>query len=100
MKTRDLVAIGIPSGPCADRAKRILQEAGAAKRGMTSVLDDLKRVAVAPATFVNDQRYGALAQRLLDHLSAVGRFQARASDAPYQVWGRDLEPEALKQMKN
>jgi tRNA-splicing ligase RtcB (3'-phosphate/5'-hydroxy nucleic acid ligase) len=28
------------------------------------------------------------------------RFQARERDAPYQIWGRDLEPDALKQMKN
>src|SRR5262245_38596985 len=32
--------------------------------------------------------------------AALSRFQARASDAPYQVWGRDLEAEAVKQMKN
>src|SRR5262245_37844068 len=32
--------------------------------------------------------------------AALSRFQARASDAPYQIWGRDLESEALKQMKN
>jgi tRNA-splicing ligase RtcB len=100
MKTRELVAIGIPAGPCAEMAKQILQKAGEAKGQMAPVLDDLKRVAAAPAAFVDDQRYGALAQRLRDHHSAVGTFQARSSDAPYRVWGRDLESEALKQMKN
>jgi len=30
----------------------------------------------------------------------VRSFQPRSEDAPYQVWGRDLEPDALKQMKN
>jgi tRNA-splicing ligase RtcB len=100
MKTRDLVAIGILGGPCADVAKRILQQAGAGKREMAAVVDDLRRVAAALATFVDDPFYGALAQRLLDHRSAADRFQARASDAPYQVWGRDLEPDAVKQMKN
>jgi tRNA-splicing ligase RtcB len=100
MKTRDLVAIGIPAGPCADTAKRILQQAPEAKRALASVLDDLKRVAEAPASFVDDRRYGALAQQLLDHRSAGGGFQARVSDAPYQVWGRDLEPDAVKQMTN
>jgi tRNA-splicing ligase RtcB len=100
MKTRDLVAIGIPAGTCAETAKQILQKAGAAKHQMTSVLQDLRRVAEAPVSFVNDTRYGQLAQRLVDHQSAGGRFQARTNDAPYQVWGRDLESEALKQMKN
>ena len=35
-----------------------------------------------------------------EHVPAVGSFQARGEDAPYQVWGRDLEPDALRQMKN
>ena len=34
MKTRDLVKMGIPAGRCADAAKRILQDADAAKRNM------------------------------------------------------------------
>jgi hypothetical protein len=43
MKTRDLVAIGIPAGACADTAKHILQKAQTAKRSMAAVLNDLKR---------------------------------------------------------
>jgi tRNA-splicing ligase RtcB len=100
MKTRDLVALGIPAGPCAERAKQLLQQAHAAKRGMATVLDDLKRLALAPGTFVDDERYGPLAQELLDHIAAGGRFQTRERDAPYRIWGADLEPEAVKQMKN
>jgi tRNA-splicing ligase RtcB len=30
----------------------------------------------------------------------LGTFRQRESDAPYQVWGTGLEPEALQQMKN
>jgi tRNA-splicing ligase RtcB len=30
----------------------------------------------------------------------AGKFQPRLSDAPYQVWGTNLEPDALQQMKN
>lgn len=100
MKTRDLVAIGIPAGACAERAKQLLQEAHTAKRSMAIVLDDLKRLALSPGTFVDDERYGELAQQLLDQIAAGGRFQARESDAPYRIWGSDLEPEAVKQMKN
>lgn len=99
MKTRDLVALGIPAGPCAERAKQLLQEAHAARRG-SIVLDDLKRLAVSPSTFVDDERYGELARQLLDHIAAGESFRPRESDAPYRVWGTDLEAEALKQMKN
>jgi len=100
MKTRDLVAIGIPAGRCAERAKQVLQKAQASKRSMAKVIDDLKQLALSPGAFVDDERYGELAREVLDHIVAGGRFQARESDAPYRIWGSDLEPEAVKQMKN
>ena len=100
MKTRDLVNIGIPAGPCADTAKQILQRAQTAKRSMATVLDELTRVAASPAAFVEDDRYGNLAQKLLDHTAAGGTFRPRDRDAPYRIWGRDLEPDAVQQLKN
>jgi tRNA-splicing ligase RtcB len=100
MKTRDLVALGIPAGPCAEHAKALLQAAQASKRSTAAVLDDLKRLALSPETFVDDERYGELARRLLDEKSARGSFQVRESDAPYRVWGSDFEPDALRQMQN
>jgi tRNA-splicing ligase RtcB len=100
MKTRDLVNIGIPGGPCADRAKQILQQAHSAKQSMASVLEDLKRVAESPAAFVEDERYGGLARQLLAHTASVAAFQPRDADAPYQIWGTNLEPDAVQQLKN
>jgi tRNA-splicing ligase RtcB len=100
MKTRDLVAIGIPAGPCAERAKQILQKAHAAKRSMSAVHDDLERVAAAPATFIDDEVYGDLARQLIDYTTAAGTFRPRQGDAPYRVWGTNLESDALQQMKN
>jgi tRNA-splicing ligase RtcB len=41
-----------------------------------------------------------LAQQLLDQIAARGRFSPRESDAPYRVWGGDLEADALTQMRN
>jgi tRNA-splicing ligase RtcB (3'-phosphate/5'-hydroxy nucleic acid ligase) len=100
MKTRDLVAMGIPAGACAERAHRILQDAQTAKRSMTAVIETLKRVAASPATFVDDAQYGELARALVDDAASSERFRARAVSAPYCVWGSDLEDDALKQMKN
>jgi tRNA-splicing ligase RtcB len=100
MKTRDLVAIGIPAGACAETAKQILQRAHTAKRSMRVVQDELKRLAASPAEFLNDEFYGALAQQMVDHEVAAGTFRPRLSDAPYQVWGSNLESDALQQMKN
>jgi tRNA-splicing ligase RtcB len=100
MKTRDLVKLGIPAGACADTAKQILQKARASKQSMPMVLDELKRVAAAPATFVGNERYGGLAQRLLDHAAAGGTFVPREADAPYKIWGDNLEATAVQQLKN
>ena len=100
MKTRDLVAIGIPAGACAETAKQILQKAHTAKRSMRVVQDELKRVAATPAEFLDDDVYGGLAQQMVDHAAAAGTFRPRLSDAPYQVWGSNLESDALQQMKN
>jgi tRNA-splicing ligase RtcB len=100
MKTRDLVKIGIPAGPCAEAAKQILNRTHRAKRRMSTVLDDLGRVATSPATFVDDPVYAGLAQRLLDHAAAGQRFTPRESDAPYHIWGDNLEATAVQQLQN
>jgi tRNA-splicing ligase RtcB len=100
MKTRDLAKIGIPAGRCADAARRILQEAHAAKRSMVTVLDDLGRVAISPAAFLDNPGYAGLAQLLLDRAAAEGSFVPREVDAPYQIWGDNLEAAAVQQLKN
>jgi tRNA-splicing ligase RtcB (3'-phosphate/5'-hydroxy nucleic acid ligase) len=100
MKTRDLAKIGIPAGRCADAAKQILQEAQAAKRSMATVFDDLGRVAKSPASFLDDGEYAGLAQLLLDRAAAEGGFVPRDVDAPYQIWGDNLEAAAVQQLKN
>jgi tRNA-splicing ligase RtcB len=100
MKTKDLARIGIPAGACAEAAKQILQDAHAAKRSMVAVLDDLGRVAASPATFLSDPVYADLAQRLVDHGAAGKTFTPREIDAPYQIWGDNLEATAVQQLKN
>jgi tRNA-splicing ligase RtcB len=100
MKTRDLVTMGIPAGRCAEAAKQILQRAKTDKRGMLTVVEDLRRVAGSPSAFLNDFAYGALAKMLVDDAAAGGTFVPRKTGAPYQIWGRDIESGALDQMKN
>src|SRR5574338_165944 len=100
MNTRELVAIGFPAGACVEHAKHVLHQARAAHQNMAAIVEDLKRIAAAPASFVDDVRYGALARQLVDQIAARDRFRPRDSDAPYRVWGADLEAEALTQMRN
>ena len=63
--------IGIPAGQCAETAKQILQKAKAAKTRMRAMQDELKRVAAAPREFLDDDRYGALANQLVEHTAAA-----------------------------
>ena len=100
MKTRDLVRMGIPAGRCAEMAKQILHRAHGAKASMAAVLDELQRVATKPDAFVGDDRYGALAQELIDHAESGRTFKPRDADAPYRIWGANLEPDAVQQLKN
>ncbi|HZM94783.1 MAG TPA: RtcB family protein [Vicinamibacterales bacterium] len=99
MKTRDLVAIGIPPD-CAEMAKQILQKAQAAKQSMRPVIDELTRVAASPHAFIGDERYGKLAEQLVAQAADTSRFRPRDADAPYRIWGTNFEPDALRQMSN
>ena len=100
MKTRDLARIGIPAGPCAEAARRVLRENRGDEPGAAVVLADLKRVAASPAAFVDDARYGEPARRLTESTAGGGPFHPREHDAPHRIWGSDLEPEAIRQLKN
>jgi tRNA-splicing ligase RtcB (3'-phosphate/5'-hydroxy nucleic acid ligase) len=100
MKTRELAAIGIPPGPAAEAAKCVIQIARAAKISVRIVQDDFARVVAAPAAFVDDTRYGALAARLQEHQAAAGAFVSRETDAPYRIWGEHLEPDSIRQLQN
>jgi tRNA-splicing ligase RtcB (3'-phosphate/5'-hydroxy nucleic acid ligase) len=100
MKTRELVRMGIPAGACADTARQLLERAKTAKQSVPALREDLTRVAASPADFLDDERYGRLAQQLVDHAAAADTFRPRANDAPYRIWGADLEPDAVQQLKN
>ena len=100
MNTRELVAIGFPAGACARHAAQVLQQAHAAKLDMAIVVEELKRLAVSPSTFVDHDVYGELARKLQEHIEARGRFQARESDAPYQIWGENLESKHCSRCRN
>lgn len=100
MKTRELARLGIPPGPCAEEAKRLLQMAHAAKTSHRVVADVLPQVVAAPAAYRDDARFGRLAECLEVHQAAAGAFSAREQDAPYRVWGDDPEPESVRQLQN
>jgi tRNA-splicing ligase RtcB len=100
MKTRELVAMGIPAGASADTAKQILQKLQAKKQSVKVVRDDFARVVASPEAYLDDVTYGPLAARLIERAQAADTFKPRSIDAPYQIWGEGLEADAVQQLKN
>ena len=100
MKTRDLVRLGIPAGRAAETARQILQQARSTRQSTATLLAELEAVADSPAAFLDHERYGTLARQLMDHAAAAGTFRPREADAPYRIWGANLEPDAVQQLKN
>jgi tRNA-splicing ligase RtcB len=92
--------LGIPAGAPAETAKQILQKARSGRQSTATVLAELSAVAGSPDAYLDDERYGTLARRLIDHAAAAGTFQPRQGDAPYTIWGAGLEPDAVQQLKN
>ena len=92
--------MGIPARAAADEARRILQKAGSSRQHMAAVRTALQAVIATPAAYADDPVYGALAAQLIAHANAQGQYRARAGDAPYRIWGEDLEKDAVQQLKN
>ena len=100
MKTRDLIKLGIPAGPCIEAAHQALRRAQSAGCGTRAVLDDFLSVVEAPSRFVDDESYGVLARCLDERAAARERYVPRAADAPHRIWGTHHETDALVQLRN
>ncbi len=97
MKSRDIVAIGIPKHlvKIAQRTLAAAQQSGMKKRAMP---DFLAAVWSNPEANVTDPIAADLATSLVDYKASAKNFEARESPAPYRQWGTDLEPQSVQQM--
>ena len=96
MKAQKLKAWGIPQGPLLSSfLERVgwLREEGMSIDEITALY---REVADDPEAYFKDPRISDLAR----DLSATTRFVERDAPAPWKMWGRDLDPAALKQMEN
>jgi tRNA-splicing ligase RtcB (3'-phosphate/5'-hydroxy nucleic acid ligase) len=101
MKTRHLTAIGIPPGEGVTLATKLLQAARDANRDTRAVFADLKQIVREPSAFLTDERYGALARSIAARPPRVqDAASPRTLDAPHRIWGTNLEPDAVQQLKN
>ena len=99
MKNRTLENLGVPAGEPMRLAKQLWQDALQGGMKKSEIHSAIKAVAAAPAEHLDDRFFGALARRLAS-LDPVEAFVEREEPAPWLQWGRDLEVEAIQQMRN
>lgn len=100
MKTRELLRLGIPHGPCIGLARTAIAAARAARRGELALIGDLRGVAAHPERFGNDPIWGELARALRRAPPSACPRTPRQHPAPYRIWGSGFEDTALQQMAN
>jgi len=101
MKTRQLINLGIPKGPCIGAARRALaqySQAHPGKRGSLATL--LSEIIADPDLFQSDTIFGTLAKQLILATETQGSHEERLDPAPYTRWGKDLDDQSVQQMKN
>ena len=99
MRSRDLVALGVPRSqvPLAGAALRSAALAGV-KKGVQR--KHLEAVLAAPADYLEDPHFATLARALSNLHQTRESFQQRAEPAPYRQWGTDIEPQSVRQMEH
>jgi tRNA-splicing ligase RtcB len=95
---KDLIALGLPSGPHIGMLLAVLP-AAQAELGEPTLREILGRLATDPATFLQHPHFGPAAAALQAQRRPPP-YIPRQTPAPLRVWGEGLEPEALQQIKN
>ncbi len=98
MKKRDLYHLGLSKGPLMDAAIAAMAAASAAGMKSQALRDMVVAVLGSPRSFLDHPQFGRLAAALLAQGREPAAFTRRSAPAPYRIWGRDLDAEAVKQM--
>lgn len=99
MKTRDLIALGVPQGEPLETAKRACQAAARAGLKKRKIQTAVKAVVKTPESHLDDPHFGPLANAL-QNTAQVRAASARASGrAPWRQWGENLERTSVEQME-
>jgi tRNA-splicing ligase RtcB len=99
MRSKDLIALGVPRGDL-DIAKEALREASRAGLKKRAIQRRLESTLEAPEQWRDDEYFGPLARAVEERAEARDAFEEREEPAPYRSWGEDLEPQSVQQMEN
>ncbi|MDA1043965.1 MAG: RtcB family protein [Verrucomicrobia bacterium] len=100
MKKRELINLGISPGAAMDAALAALRAAVATRLSKRKLHAAICDVTACPEEFVQDKIWGALARSLISTRRITPAYVERARPAAFEVWGDDLDPNALAQMRN
>lgn len=95
MNRADLKRIGVPQGEAIKRAHAFIVAFRESGGDMSQLENEIGAIVGDPEAFWVDPMRGEFARSLY-----APPFKQRETPAPWQQWGSDLEPEAVKQMAN
>jgi tRNA-splicing ligase RtcB len=94
MKAKDLQKMGVPYGKPTELAQAFMARFRLKGGEISALRGEIQAVLDAPVDFLNDPLRGAFAKALTE----VPVFEP-CEPAPWKLWGKDLEPESVKQME-
>lgn len=100
MNARKLARLGVPKGNAmrlAGTAVRNARAFGIPKRDMPQLIT---AVVENPDDYLQDELFAELAAAILAQEQSQPRFKPRSQAAPFQIWGKNLDQNAIKQMEN
>jgi tRNA-splicing ligase RtcB len=98
MNGSDILKLGYRPGKVVGLALAAAEAALAAGASEEDVRSTLVNVLNLPDSYRNDPFYGPVAAMLISQRSKRPDYELEIA-APYRVWGSDIEPEAMEQMK-
>lgn len=94
MNAKELMKMGVPMGEPVKQAISFVADCALAGTDKEWIRNEVVTIVEAPDQFVDDELRGAFAKALIENVNVV-----RQEAVPYRQWGKDLEPEAVKQME-
>jgi tRNA-splicing ligase RtcB len=98
MNGNDILKLGYSPGKVVGLALAAAESAQAAGASETDVRGTLVNILSLPDSYKDDPIYGPVATIVISQRSKRPDYELETA-APYRVWGSEIEPEAMEQMK-
>ena len=104
MKAKDIRKAGVPAGPALKQALSLMGPASQAGLKKKQIMAQLSAIVATPDAFLDDPLFGPLAKAINEErasaAAASNKAPERSEPAPWRMWGADLDPAAIDQMRN